>query len=257
MEHAVEVDHLDIVYRSASGPVQALADVNLAVEPGEFVSILGPSGCGKSTLLLAVAGLVTPTRGEVRIDGTPVREPVREVGVVFQEHLLLDWRSVLDNVLLQVELRGARRSEYEAPARALLQRMGLGGFEAKLPFELSGGMRQRVAIARAIIHNPRLLLMDEPFGALDALTREQMRVDLERLWLDLRNTVLFVTHDIAEAILLSDRVAVVTSRPGQLADVIPIALPRPRTGDVQAGPEFLDYRARILGVLYKIGVLHA
>jgi NitT/TauT family transport system ATP-binding protein len=257
MEAAVQVDHLDITYRSPSGPIAALAGVDLTVRPGEFVSILGPSGCGKSTLLLAVAGLLKPTRGHVRIDGKPVCGPVRDVGIVFQDHLLLEWRNVLDNVLLQIELRGLPRSEYVASARGLLTRMGLGGFEAKHPFELSGGMRQRVAIARAIIHNPRLLLMDEPFGALDALTREQMRVDLERLWMDLRNTVLFVTHDIAEAILLSDRVAIMTSRPGHLADVIPITLPRPRTGDVQAGPEFLGYRARILAVLYKIGVLHA
>jgi len=256
MACAVEVHGLDVTYRSASGPVPALAGVDLQVQPGEFVSILGPSGCGKSTLLLAVAGLVTPTRGEIRIDGRPVRAPVREIGIVFQEHLLLDWRNVLDNVLLQIELRGLPRATYTASARTLLTRMGLQGFEAKHPFELSGGMRQRVAIARAIIHNPPLLLMDEPFGALDALTREQMRVDLERLWMDLRSTVLFVTHDIAEAILLSDRVVVMTARPGQLADIVPIALPRPRTGDVQTGPEFLHYRTRILDIFYKFGVLH-
>ncbi|MDQ7820531.1 MAG: ABC transporter ATP-binding protein [Armatimonadota bacterium] len=255
MDYAVEVDHLEVTYWSPSGPVAALAGVSLSVRSGEFVSILGPSGCGKSTLLLAVAGLLQPTRGHVRVDGKPVQGPVREIGMVFQDHLLLDWRTVLDNVLLQIDLRGLSRSAFLPSARALLGRMGLRGFETKYPFELSGGMRQRVAIARAIIHNPRLLLMDEPFGALDALTREQIRVDLERLWMEWRNTVLFVTHDIAEAILLGDRVVIMTSRPGRLADIVPVSLPRPRTADILARPEFLDYRARIQGVLYKMGVL--
>jgi len=257
MATAVNVEHLDIVYHSQTGSVPALSDVSLAVQPGEFVSILGPSGCGKSTLLLAVSGLIGSSRGVVRVDDAPVTAPIRRLGYVFQEPLLLEWRTAVDNVLLQVEMRGLPVGKYRDAAHASLQRMGLAGFEDKRSFELSGGMRQRVAIARALIHDPPLLLMDEPFGALDALTREQMRVDLERLWLDIRNTVLFVTHDITEAILLSDRVAVMTPRPGHIVETVSITLPRPRTEEVLADPEFLQYRTRIKDVLYQIGVLHA
>jgi len=257
MATAVNVEHLDLVYHSQTGPVPALSDVNLSVQPGEFISILGPSGCGKSTLLLVVSGLIGSSRGVVRVDDAPVTAPIRRLGYVFQEPLLLEWRTAIDNVLLQVQMRGLPVENYRGAAHASLQRMGLAGFEGKRSFELSGGMRQRVAIARALIHDPPLLLMDEPFGALDALTREQMRVDLERLWLEIRNTVLFVTHDITEAILLSDRVAVMTPRPGRIVEVLPIALARPRTEEVLADPEFLQYRTRIKDILYQIGVLHA
>ena len=257
MATAVDVEHVDIVYHSRTGPVPALSDVHLSVRPGEFVSLLGPSGCGKSTLLLAVAGLIGCSRGVVRVGETPVTAPIRQLGYVFQEPLLLEWRTAVNNVLLQVEMRGLPPVQYRKAAQASLQRMGLHGFEDKHSFELSGGMRQRVAIARALIHDPPLLLMDEPFGALDALTREQMRVDLEQLWLDIRNTVLFVTHDITEAILLSDRVAIMTPRPGHVVEVLPIPLPRPRTERVLADPTFLQCRARIKDVLNQIGVLHA
>jgi len=235
--------------------VAALESISLDVAEGEFVSILGPSGCGKSTLLLIVAGLLPASAGEVRLAGRSVTRPQTEIGIVFQNPVLLDWRSVLRNVLLQIEGRGLDVAAYQPKAGELLRSVGLGGFEDKYPFELSGGMRQRTAICRALIHDPPLLLMDEPFGALDALTREQMRLDIERLWLGSRKTVLFITHSIAESVLLSDRVVVMSPRPGRVDGVFEIGLPRPRHLAVQESPDFGRYIKAITDLFLARGVL--
>jgi NitT/TauT family transport system ATP-binding protein len=232
---SVEVEGVGKTY--ASG-VQALRDVTFRVAPGEFVSLLGPSGCGKSTLLMMVAGLLPPTTGLVRVDGTAVTGPRPEVGVVFQSPVLLPWRTVLDNVLLPVEMLGQPRRRHRERARALLAMAGVDDFAASLPGELSGGMKQRVSLCRALVLQPRLLLMDEPFSALDALTRDRMALELLRIWERLRPTVVFVTHAIREAVFLSDRVLVMSPRPGTIAGEAEIKLPRPRGLDLQETEEF-------------------
>lgn len=251
----IEVEGVSKVYSSSGGPVHAVDGVSLDIGDGEFVSVVGPSGCGKSTLLLIIAGLIPASSGEVRIGGRVVLRPQTEIGVVFQNPVLLDWRTVIRNVLLQVEVRGLDLVAYRAKAQALLKSVGLEGFEDKYPFELSGGMRQRTAICRALIHDPPLLLMDEPFGALDALTREQMRLDIERLWMQTRKTVLFITHSISEAVLLSDRVVVMSPRPGSIEQVIPIDLIRPRALAVKDSARFADYSKAITDIFLSRGVL--
>ena len=225
----IALERVSKVFRPRHGAaVRALDDVSLAVGENEFVSLVGPSGCGKSTLLKLVAGLVPPTSGAVRVRGAEVREPYPDVGFVFQSAVLLPWRTVLDNVLFSIEMLGLPARDHRARAQSLIELAGLAGFERTYPGELSGGMQQRVAICRALVHDPSLLLMDEPFGALDAMTREEMSLELLRIWDERRKTILFVTHSIPEAILLSDRVVVMTPRPGRLARVIEIDLPRPR-----------------------------
>jgi NitT/TauT family transport system ATP-binding protein len=217
-------------YRAArGGEVQALGEIDLSIDAGEFVSIVGPSGCGKSTLLMLVSGLIPPTTGAIEVDARAVEGAVGNIAIVFQRDVLLDWRTVLANVLLQ--------------------------FEEKYPAELSGGMRQRVAICRALVQDPGLLLMDEPFGALDALTREQMNLDLQRMWLRDRNTVLFITHSIEEAVLLSDRVVVMSSRPGRIADVVGNDLARPRGAHTRSEPRFIEHVERIRRHFLALGVL--
>jgi NitT/TauT family transport system ATP-binding protein len=225
---SILVAEVDKTFQRDGLETRALAGTSFQVARQEFLSIVGPSGCGKSTLLRLIAGLMAPDRGSVAIDGQPVSGPVSEVGIVFQKPILLDWRTVLGNVLMQVELRGGRAQEYLPRARQMLEAVSLVEFEDRYPYELSGGMQQRASIARALIHDPPLLLMDEPFGALDALTREQLRIDLEELWLATRKTVLFITHSIDEAVLLSDRVVVMSPRPGRVEQVIEVDLPRPR-----------------------------
>jgi len=253
----IQASGVSKTYSAAAGePVHALDDVTLDVGDGEFVSILGPSGCGKSTLLLMIAGLLAPSAGEIRIAGRAVTRPQTDVGIVFQNPVLLDWRTVLRNVMLQVEARGLDLAVHRGKALALLQSVGLEGFEDRYPFELSGGMRQRTAICRALIHDPPLLLMDEPFGALDALTRDQMRLDIERIWLERRKTVVFITHSIPEAVLLSDRVVVMSPRPGRIDGVLDIDLPRPRGLEVQESPRFAGYLAQITRLFRARGVLH-
>ena len=234
----------------------ALEAVDLMVNEGEFLSIVGPSGCGKSTLLRMVAGLHLPTTGEVRVAGSRVAGAQTALGIVFQNPVLLDWRTALDNVLMQVELRGMDPRSHRERAVALLQQMGLGDFIDRYPHELSGGMRQRVAIARALIHDAPLLLMDEPFGALDALTREQMRLDLEALWLATHKTVMFITHSIDEAVLLADRVVVMSPRPGRIERTIDIPLPRPRGLAARREPEFVRITEEITDIFLARGVLH-
>ena len=254
-EALLRVEGLSMVYATGDGPVRALDQVTMSAQRGQFLSILGPSGCGKSTLLMITAGLVSPSSGAVVVEGARVTRPRTDIGIVFQSPVLLDWRTALENVMLQAEARNLDRRDAEASARALLAQVGLAGFENKYPHELSGGMRQRVSICRALVHKPHQLLMDEPFGALDALTRDQIALDLQKLWSDRQMTVLFVTHSIAEAVFLSDRVVVMTPRPGRIDSVIDIDLPRPRTLAVRDTPQFAAYNRRIRDLFLASGVL--
>ncbi len=237
------------------GPVQALSPMDLVVEDGGFIAIVGPSGCGKSTLMRLVAGLLPASEGAITAGGRRVAGPVTELGIVFQQPVLLEWRTALENVLFQVEMRGMPASAHRERAMELLDQVGLADFAGSYPHQLSGGMRQRVAIARALVHDPGLLLMDEPFGALDALTREQMRIDLEQLWLRRRMTVLFVTHSVDEAVLLADRVVVMSPRPGRVDRVIDVALPRARGLEARRHPAFLAHEAEITEIFLERGVL--
>jgi len=247
----IRLDHVDKTYRTRRGDlVPALADVSLDVGDNEFVSVVGESGCGKSTLLKLVAGLTPPSRGTVRVRDQIVREPFVDVGFVFQQPVLLPWRSVLDNVLFSVEMLGLDVRQYRKRALDLIELTGLGGFETKYPRELSGGMQQRVAICRALLPDPGLLLMDEPFGALDAMTREEMSLELLRIWEERRKTILFVTHSIPEAILLADRVVVMTPRPGRVARVLAIDLPRPRTMDLEFDSRFKAASDEVRGLIF-------
>jgi NitT/TauT family transport system ATP-binding protein len=251
----LSIESLSKVYATRNGPVRALDRVSIAAQKGEFLSILGPSGCGKSTLLMIAAGLVPASSGAIRIEGTAVDKPRTDIGIVFQSPVLLEWRTALDNVLLQAEARKLDRAPALVLAKQLLASVGLSGFEDKYPHELSGGMRQRVSICRALIHNPPQLLMDEPFGALDALTRDQLVLDIQQIWNELRTTVLFVTHSVAEAVFLSDRIVVMTPRPGSIDCVIDVDLPRPRTLAMRESPEFAAYSRQIFDRLLAHGVL--
>jgi NitT/TauT family transport system ATP-binding protein len=252
----VELRGVAKTYRRAGRETHALDAIDLSIRAGEFLAIVGPSGCGKSTLLRIVAGLHVASAGETRVAGRIVDRPQTDLGVVFQSPVLLDWRTALDNVLVQVELRGLDPRAYRDRALRLLDQVGLAEFADRFPHELSGGMRQRVAIARALIHDAPLLLMDEPFGALDALTREQMRLDLEALWLATRKTVLFITHSIDEAVLLADRVVVMSPRPGRIERVFEPALPRPRGLEARRSREFTDTAQAITDIFLARGVLH-
>ncbi|MCA3261672.1 MAG: ABC transporter ATP-binding protein [Telmatospirillum sp.] len=252
---AIVFDGLRKTYEALEGSIEALGPLSFGIKKGEFVSVLGPSGCGKSTLMLVAAGLDDATAGAVIIDGRPIKQAFTDLGIVFQDHALLEWRTILQNVMLHSDLRKIPAKELLPRAMDLLKKVGLEGFENRYPFELSGGMRQRAAICRALVHAPPFLFFDEPFGALDALTREQMRVDLEKLWLDRRQTVLFITHGIAEAVALSDRVVVMTSRPGRVERIIDIDLPRPRSSAVLASPEFVGYCATIKDIFSATGIL--
>jgi NitT/TauT family transport system ATP-binding protein len=246
---------LSMIYGSRDGPVRALDQVSLWARRGEFLSVLGPSGCGKSTLLMIAAGLMRPSSGTVSIDGQSVTRPRTDIGIVFQSPVLLEWRTALGNVMLQAEAKKLERTAAERRARDLLASVGLAGFEDKYPHELSGGMRQRVSLCRALIHNPHQLMMDEPFGALDALTRDQLVLDLQQIWNERRMTVLFITHSVPEAVFLSDRIMVMTPRPGRVDRVIGIELPRPRTLAMRETPEFAAYSREILDLFLARGVL--
>lgn len=243
-------------FRRGRTETRALDGVDLTIGDGEFVAIVGPSGCGKSTLMRLIAGLLPPSMGQVTIGGAPVDGPYTNLGIVFQKPILLEWRTVLKNVLLQTEMRSRRDPGLVDRANALLSAVGLDGFADRYPHELSGGMQQRVAIVRALIHDPPVLLMDEPFGALDALTREQMRIDLEELWLASRKTVVFITHSIDEAVLLADRVVVMSPRPGKVETVIELDMPRPRGLDGRKLPAFTAAVDRITEIFLARGVLH-
>jgi NitT/TauT family transport system ATP-binding protein len=242
---AISARSLSKVYRTRKGPIRALDSVSFDVGHGEFVSVVGPSGCGKSTVLKMLAGIVPQSDGTIAIDGDRLVGPSEKVGIVFQSPVLLPWRTVYDNILLPIDVRREPRAGADARARALVELVGLTGFEDRYPFELSGGMQQRVAICRSLITDPAILLMDEPFGALDAMTREHMNLELQRIWLEKRKTVLLITHSIPEAVFLSDRVIVMTSRPGTIDEIIGIDLPRPRELDITAEERFGGYAKRI------------
>ncbi len=228
-----------------NGEVTALASIDFDIAEGEFVAVVGPSGCGKTTLLRILAGLVPKSRGELLLHGTPVDGPRKDIGVVFQSPVLLPWLTVLQNTLLPIEVLDAQKSRFHQRAMELIEMAGLRGFENRYPYELSGGMQQRNAIIRALIHDPSILLMDEPFGALDAMTREAMNIELQRIWLQSRKTVFFITHSIPEAVFLADRVIVLSARPGRIVDTLTVNLPRPRTLEVMSSPEFGSYVGRI------------
>lgn len=251
----VDVQGVTKVYGRGDNAVFAVDEIDLAIYDREFLSIVGPSGCGKSTLLKCVAGLEPVSSGKISIRGTPISGPPPELGIVFQRDTLADWRTVLDNVLLVSEFRGMDRKKSEERARALLTLFGLSEFMHRRPWELSGGMRQRAAICRALVDDPSLLLMDEPFGALDAMTRDQLNVELQRIWIDKQKTLLFITHSIAEAVFLSDRVVMMSQKPGRIVEIIDIDLPRPRHLSIRETPEFTRYVARIRGLFTTLGVL--
>ncbi|MFE7234974.1 ABC transporter ATP-binding protein [Streptomyces sp. NPDC001231] len=247
---AVELDAVQVRFRTKKRDVTALRDVSLDVAPGEFVAIVGPSGCGKSTLLKLVAGLLRASSGAVRLHGEDVTAPRPDIGYVFQRAALLEWRTVRRNILLQAEMRKMPADRARARAGELIEMTGLTGFEDAYPHELSGGMQQRVALCRALLHEPPVLLMDEPFGALDALTREQMNVELNRIWRETGTTVLLVTHSISEAAYLADRVAVMSARPGTITEVIDVGLPPERDyTDTMSRPEFRRATSRIRTLL--------
>ncbi|QIK71201.1 ABC transporter ATP-binding protein [Propioniciclava coleopterorum] len=244
----IAVQDLDKVYRTRTGDeTQALSDISLDVRYGEFVSIVGPSGCGKTTLLKILAGLIPRSSGTAVIAGQELRGPLPQVGMVFQSATLLPWRTIFGNVMVPIEIQGRERRHYEQRARDLLQLVGLDGFEDKYPHELSGGMQQRAGICRALVHEPSVILMDEPFGALDAMTREYMNMELLRIWAESGSTIVLVTHSIPEAVLLSDRVVVMTPRPGKIAEIIDIDLPRPRSLSMMATNEAGVFVERIRG----------
>lgn len=253
-EPLIDVRDVAKVFETKGGPVEALSNVSVSIQKGEFISFLGPSGCGKTTLMTLIAGLAQPTQGEVCIDNQIIREPYTDLGIVFQNAELLDWRTALQNTMLQIEVRGLKTRDYVDRAHQLLAQVGLGGFEGKYPDELSGGMQQRVALCRALIHDPEILLMDEPFGALDAMTRDQMNADLQRLWMQSRKTAVLVTHSIAEAVYLSDRIIVMSARPARVAEVVQIELPRPRHLDVRDTPKFGDYTSHLRAMFKQLGV---
>ena len=242
----ISVSNLDKTYRTKGRAlVQALGGLSLDVGHGEFVTIVGQSGCGKTTFLKILAGLLARSGGSVTLRGRPVEGPSRDIGIVFQDPVLLPWRNVLDNVMLPVQVLGLDRTASRARARGLIELVGLGGFEDKYPHELSGGMRQRVALARALVHDPSLLLMDEPFGALDAMTREFMNLELLRIWRQAEKTVVFITHSIPEAVFLADRVVVMSARPGRIVEIVHVELPRPRDLDMMASDDFGVYTRKI------------
>jgi NitT/TauT family transport system ATP-binding protein len=244
-------------YRTQDGEVETLKPLDFEIRAGEFVSVVGPSGCGKSTLMKVVAGLLPASGGELSLAGQRVAGPQTNVGIVFQTATLLPWRRVIDNILLQAEIRGMPMAAARQRAQQLVEMAGLQGFEQKYPWQLSGGMQQRVAILRALLHDPPLLLMDEPFGALDAMTREKMNLELQRIWMAAGKTVLLITHSIPEAIFLSDRVLVMTERPGRIAATYDIDLPRPRSLDVMGSERFAALARTLRAHFYAQGSLDA
>jgi len=239
-----------------AGAFAALGPVDLNIAQGEFVSILGPSGCGKSTLMLIMAGLMPATGGKIDVDSKPLLKPLTDVGIVFQDHLLLEFRTALENVLLQQQVRRLDRVALKRRADELFDKLGISGAQGRYPRQLSGGMQQRVSIARALVHDPAVLFMDEPFGALDAISRTQIRHDLEILWMETRKSVLFITHSIDEAIGLSDRILIMSKSPGRIVKEIKVDLPRPRPAYLGDYPEFSKYADEIYRTFEELGVYH-
>ncbi|MCC6314145.1 MAG: ABC transporter ATP-binding protein [Thermomicrobiales bacterium] len=239
------VEHATKLYKTETGSVHALDDLSLSVAKGEFIAIVGPSGCGKSTLLWAMSGLHDLTSGRVMLNGTPVTEPRSEIGMIFQDANLLPWRNLRQNILFPFEIKKINPAPFEPRIQDLLRQVGLAGFEKKMPRELSGGMQQRASIVRCLSYDPDVILMDEPFGALDAFTRDEMNLLIQRLWMETGKTIIFVTHNVSEAIFLADRVVVLTPRPGRMAHIFPIDLPRPRTIDMTYEPGFVQLTMEI------------
>ncbi len=237
-------------------PFEALKAIDMDIQPGEFISVVGASGCGKSTLMLMVAGLLSRSGGDILVGGTSVTKPITDVGIAFQDHLLLDFRTAIENVTLHADIRGLPKKDIEERALQLFDQLRLTAAMGKYPRQLSGGMRQRVSLIRTLVHDPSVILMDEPFGALDALTRLQVRMDLEALWLRRRPTVLFITHSVEEAVGLSDRIFVMSPSPGEVVEQIVVELPRPRPIVLGDAPEFAAYVDRIYAHFERMGVLH-
>lgn len=251
----IMIEGLSKTFGSRNGPVKALTAIDLAIHEGEFISIVGPSGCGKSTLLMLLAGLMDKSSGSITVGSTQTTKPRSDLGIVFQRDVLLDWRTAIDNILLQAKIRKMDMDAARIRARELLAMVGLAGFENAYPHELSGGMRQRVSICRAMLHSPKLLVMDEPFGALDALTRDQLQLDLLRISAEQKTTVVFITHSISEAVFLADRVVVMSPRPGRIERIIDIDLPRPRRLSTRETPVFAQYSQEVTNLFKKLGVL--
>jgi NitT/TauT family transport system ATP-binding protein len=251
----LRVEALEKIYPSRGSAIVALRQVNLSIDAAKFVSLLGPSGCGKSTLLRCVAGLERPTTGTVMLRGEAVTTPPADMGIVFQRDVLLDWLTVIGNILLAARIRREPLDRWRPRAQRLLEVIGLERFADRFPWELSGGMRQRVALCRALLLDPALLLMDEPFGALDAMTRDELNLELQRLWLADAKTVLFVTHSIAEAVFLSDQIVVMSRSPGRVVDIVTVDLPRPRQLAVRETQDFGRYVARIRQIFEGLGML--
>jgi NitT/TauT family transport system ATP-binding protein len=255
VESLVRLRSVYKTFQSDRGDIHALDNIDLDIRQGEFLSLLGPSGCGKSTLLRCLAGLERISGGEVVVRGRELNGPPDDLGIVFQRDMLLDWRTVLDNVLLPLEFLRRPTKGYVEPGLKLLETFGLRRFADRYPWELSGGMRQRVAICRALLSDPALLLMDEPFGALDAITRDNLNIELQRIWTQTHKTILFITHSINEAILLSDRVAVMARDPGRIEEIVEIDLPRPRSLAMRETPEFIRYAAAVRAIFERLGTL--
>ncbi|MCI0476034.1 MAG: ABC transporter ATP-binding protein [Anaerolineales bacterium] len=253
-EPFIRFQNVNKIYQTKNGSVQAVLDATFDIKQSEFVAVVGPSGCGKTTILKMLAGLVPYSSGTITIGEQRVEKPQTDVGIVFQDSIMLDWRDVLSNVMIQIDIRKMDRAKFQPVALELLSKTGLEGFERKKPYELSGGMRQRVSICRALVHDPPLLLLDEPFGALDALTREQISMDIQHLWMEKRKTALHITHSIPEAVLLADRVIVMSPRPGRIVEIMEIDLPRPRRLD-KLPPRFNDYAGHIRDLFKSAGVL--
>jgi NitT/TauT family transport system ATP-binding protein len=249
----IAVEEVSRIFAGGARTVTALERVSFEIEAGNFVSIVGPSGCGKSTLLKIISGLLLASSGQIQVNGKRVDQPLENVGMVFQSPVLLKWRSVLDNILLPVEFAKLDVASHLQKAQALVNLVGLEGFEEMYPHELSGGMQQRASLCRALVTDPQLLLMDEPFGALDAMTRDELDLELLRIWEERKKTVLFVTHSIQEAVFLSDQVFVMSARPGRLLEKIKIALPRPRTMEMMSHVNFGEYTLKIRALLASAG----
>ncbi len=251
-DHVIQVRGLTKLYRSQKGSeVTALANLAFDVEEGEFIACIGPSGCGKTTLLKILGGLVSKTTGEVLLRQKPIEGPRQDIGVVFQNPVLLPWRTVVQNTMLPIEVLKLDPASYINRVNDLIKMVGLVGFEDKYPFELSGGMQQRNSIIRALVHNPAIMLMDEPFGALDAMTRELMNLELQRIWSESKKTIFLITHSIPEAVFLADRVIVLSARPGRIVDVVTVGLPRPRDLDLMGSPEFGKYVTRLRHLMFS------
>ena len=253
----IRIDRVSKTFgEDGDSPFQALKHITVDIAAGEFISVVGPSGCGKSTLMLMVAGLLARSHGDIVVGGDRVARPITDVGIAFQDHLLLEFRTAFDNVMLQADIRKLPRKKIETRAMELFGQLRLAHATNKYPRQLSGGMRQRVSLIRTLVHDPSVILMDEPFGALDALTRLQVRTDLEALWLRRRPTVLFITHSVEEAVGLSDRILVMSPSPGEVVEEIVVELPRPRPIVLGDAPEFGAYVDRIHRHFERMGVLH-